>query len=339
MAPTNLPILLLGRRHGLRVSAGGLPPGVSGGVSTDWVIDYWSGQSIPLFPAANLEANVPVISPDGQSLAVILNNNDNIDTVSLSDGVVTPITQYQSNLLETDDCAYSCANSQFISWSPDSTRVTWIASASVPDDGVNTAYTNVWVSDLDGGPTRLTDFNSGTIQGDPDLFGAQWSPDGTSILFVSNQVPGSNTLGNSNLWTANVSTGDLFCVTNFSTEFHIDAPSYAPGTSTIVFASSQSPDLSMTSFANVRNLFAIHSDGTDLVALTTSPVAWSEGGYWAPDGKTLLFESDIDPADPTQTLTDEQGIWQTTLSPGAVPSPINIPPMDNWDYSPTDDDD
>src|SRR5207302_1715549 len=121
-----------------------------------------------------------------------------------------------------------------------------------------------------------------------------------------------------NVWTLDLTNGNaLFCVTNFATEYSVDMATWSKSGSTLIFASTLDPANPSGGGAAISgyNLFAVGSDGNGLRALTvgTNISAVSVGPYWAPDGSTLLFESNVDPADATKTVSS-QGIWSVTLS-------------------------
>ena len=65
--------------------------------------------------------------------------------------------------------------------------------------------------------------------------------------------------------------------------------------------------------------------------VTTSGTAYNALPYWGPDGATLLYQSNVNPADTTSTTT--YSIWSVKLD-GAAPK-VAVPPAGGiYDYSP-----
>ena len=331
--------------------------GNSGGVA--WVADFWAQESRGIYGYASLpgDGTVPAgsLSPDGTRLALedngylVVLNSDGSNAVSIGNEG----NSHRPFSFVANDCYNAgCATGRFIAWSPDSNQVAWIAQTSS-----NPSYPNVWIGPVDGGKSeQLTNFSSATINGNPNLNGLDWSPDGTKIAFVSSEMPADGeaadagaadggavdggailaSVGVTNLWTVNVETLALNCVTNFDTEYWLDMATYSRTGNTLVFSSTQNIDLNPDAGTGARNLFAIEDDGTGLRPLTYSASnnAYNEGPYWAPDGVTLVFESNQNPVDGG---VSGQGIWTVGIGEGATPAPAG--PSNGLDYSPLDDND
>jgi Tol biopolymer transport system component len=279
------------------------------------------------------------LSPDGAVFAYV-NGVYGLSTLH-TDG--TQLVDWPDTSVVARDCYNAgCATSRYLTWSPDGAQVAWISTASVAADGANQAFDNVWVADVAQNTTsRLTNFNAATIASNPTMTGPSWSADGTHIAFVSSQAPGADrtgaaTVGVTNVWSVDVTTKALFCVTNFSTEYQLDMATYARGGTKVIFSSLQDPTLATGAIA-ARNLFGISDSGTGLVALTSTTVngAYNRGPVWGPDNTTVLFESNLDPVHPTMT-SSFQSIWKVT--PGSAATLVHAP-TSSWDYTAVDNDD
>lgn len=318
--------------------------GQNGGNNQLWAMDFWNGLSLPVATNTNWGAVYGSLSPDASLLAYFSNSSNTLTVVHIDGTPSTFVSDVSRNDIRTNDCHNAgCATTRFFAWSPDSTKLAWISTLPIVADGTDSTYENIWVAGIDGSaPSRLTNYTSASIASSPRISGLDWSADGSRIAFVSQQEPGSGRTGTAavtvtNLWTIDVTSKALFCVTNFATEHYLDMATYARTGHLLVFSSNQDPTLTADN-AEGRNLFSIVDDGTGLAALTTSTVsnAFNAGQYWAPDRTTLLFESNIVPTD--TTTRGNYGIWKVTPGTAAAASVV-YSPQDEWDYSPLDNND
>lgn len=137
----------------------------------------------------------------------------------------------------------------------------------------------------DGSELRATSVDNRTTDGPP-----AWSPDGTKIVFFSNQS------SDYEIWTMNANGGDRTKLTNRPGRDSM--PRWSPDGSRIVFQG----EVRTAEGATDVEIFNINRDGSGLVQLTDNsngvPVAnrisWNGVPTWSPDGNKILFSSGRD---------------------------------------------
>jgi dipeptidyl aminopeptidase/acylaminoacyl peptidase len=106
------------------------------------------------------------------------------------------------------------------------------------------------------------------------VFGAGWSPDGKQILFTSDIA------GRLNLWKVNASGGWPIQLTQ-SDERQYGA-TWSPDGKWIVYQQDHAGD-------ELWDLYAVPSDGGQIVNLTNTPAIREESPHWSHDGKTIAL--------------------------------------------------
>ena len=105
--------------------------------------------------------------------------------------------------------------------------------------------------------------------------GGAWSPDGKQVVFSSNLT------GRSNLWKVGAAGG--WPIQLSQSDDRQSGATWSPDGRWIVFQSDQGG-------GEIYDLFAIPSDGGDLVNLTNTPETSEASAVWSRDGKTLAFD-------------------------------------------------
>src|SRR6266436_3799452 len=106
------------------------------------------------------------------------------------------------------------------------------------------------------------------------VFGAAWSPDGKQIVFTSDIA------GRSNLWKVNASGGWPIQLTQ-SDERQYNA-AWSPDGKWIVYQQDHAGD-------ELWDLYAVPSDGGEIINLTNTPDIREENPHWSHDGRTIAF--------------------------------------------------
>jgi dipeptidyl aminopeptidase/acylaminoacyl peptidase len=106
------------------------------------------------------------------------------------------------------------------------------------------------------------------------VFGAAWSPDGKQIVFTSDIA------GRSNLWKVNASGGWPIQLTQSDDRQYSAA--WSPDGKWIVYQQDHAGD-------ELWDLYAVPSEGGQIVNLTNTPAIREESPRWAHNGKTLAF--------------------------------------------------
>ncbi len=186
-----------------------------------------------------------------QSWAIIVMNADGSGRRQITDGV---------------GCA-ACAFAPY--WSPDGTEIGFTIEPN-PRPTCEIKSTEIGVVGVDGtGCRRLTD------NAVNDLFYG-WSPDGSSILFVSNRD------GRDQVYVMNADLSNVRRQTDTGSTNNM--PAWSPDGSKIAFVSNRDGN---------DEIYVADVDGSDVTRITSNPAHdWMPA--WSADGMEILFSSDRD---------------------------------------------
>ena len=104
--------------------------------------------------------------------------------------------------------------------------------------------------------------------------GGAWSPDGKQVVFSTNLT------GRNNLWKVSAAGG--WPIQLSQSDDRQSGATWSPDGKWIVFQSDQGG-------GEIYDLFAIPSDGGEVVNLTNTPEISETGAVWSRDGKTIAF--------------------------------------------------
>src|SRR5271165_5973336 len=107
------------------------------------------------------------------------------------------------------------------------------------------------------------------------VFAAAWSPDGQQIAFVSDLA------GRTNLWKVNASGGWPIQLTQSDDRQY--SPVWSPDGQWIVYEQDRAGD-------ELWDLYAIPSDGGEIVNLTNTPAIREQDPHWSHNGRTIAFD-------------------------------------------------
>ncbi len=106
------------------------------------------------------------------------------------------------------------------------------------------------------------------------VFAPAWSPDGKQIVFVSDIA------GRTNLWKVNASGGWPIQLTQNDERQY--SPVWSPDGKWIVYEQDHAGD-------ELWDLYAIPSDGGEIINLTNTPAIREQDPHWSHDGRTIAF--------------------------------------------------
>ncbi len=115
------------------------------------------------------------------------------------------------------------------------------------------------------------------------VFAPAWSPDGQQIAFVSDLA------GRTNLWKVNASGGWPIQLTQSDDRQY--SPVWSPDGKWIVYEQDHAGD-------ELWDLYAVPSDGGEIINLTNTPAIREQDPVWSHDGRTIAF--DYKPKDGSQ---------------------------------------
>src|SRR5271166_2078074 len=147
---------------------------------------------------------------------------------------------------------------------------TGFAASSGPDDRpITDPKSVVSASNPSARPAPIDD-----LYYTKSVFGASWSPDGRQIAFVSDLA------GRPNLWKVSASGGWPIQLTQSDERQY--SPVWSPDGKWIVYEQDHAGD-------ELWDLYAIPSDGGEIINLTNTPAIREQDPHWSHDGRTIAF--------------------------------------------------
>ena len=238
----------------------------------------------------------PIISPDGKSIAVVINRADfDKDKFVGQLMLIDVATGSQRALTQGRDDVNSPA------WSPNGDRLAFIASSGTGDDATDQVY----VLRMDGGDPVAASSSKTDVQQ------FVWSPDGTRIAYVAaDEAPKKSGVAKydnpfkvtdndflmrrvaqpAHIWTVSAAGGDDKRLTSGSWSLpqgqFASSIDWSADGKTIAFE--MVPDTVSADFE--KGVVALVDVATGKVRPFGANPGWSGGPYFSPDGKMLAFD-------------------------------------------------
>lgn len=263
-----------------------------------WMIPTAGGEAIPM-TAKGSSASRPRFSPDGKYLSFQAARNGGetqVWTLNRLGGEARQVTDVPQGVSSYE-------------WSPDGTRLVLIIRDRKPgeddDDAEEPQTPEPWVIDrlqfkrdnvgyLDSRRTHLHVFDLAgknllqITSGDYDDSQPAWSPDGTSIAFVSNRTDDPDANDNSDIWIVRADNTDMGgTMLQLTTGPGADyAPAWSPDGSRIAYVTVTQPEIIWYA---TNHLAVIAAAGGTPEVLTASLDRNVQSPRFAPDGRSIYF--------------------------------------------------
>ncbi|MEU3574340.1 hypothetical protein AB0E96_38940 [Kitasatospora sp. NPDC036755] len=251
---------------------------------------------------ANEDERAPAFSPDGKQVAFSRSwgtqDPSGSHQIQYSDlYLMSPEgTDVQRLTFLTNDKPYSGAVGN-PSWSPDGKQLTFEYRTSATGQPANSRA--IYVVSADGtGLRQLTPWE--LRAGDR----ADWSPDGTQILFTTYPAGPDNAPGGG-IYTVHPDGSAVGALTPAPSDVFYGTAAYAPDGKSIVFA--QAPAGAGT------DLYSMHPDGTGVVRLTNNADKWLSRPVW---GTAEASAAPTDQAQATAEASDQASAPASGGAPG-----------------------
>ena len=306
--------------------------------SETWIRDIASGTEVRLGDDA-ATASSPRWSPDGRWIAFLGRVGDSSGVaVASADGSGI---RFIAAVAGTNHVLPSTG--ERLAWSPDGTRLAFVSSQPGPEQDANgdpmviTRYSykptasegltrfddnrrlHVFVADV--ASRRVTQLTSG----DYYEHSIQWSPDGRTLLFISNHGDDPDRVFNYDIFALDVDTGAIRQLTHTpSAEYQ---PVWSPDGRRIAYLATKRKLTSSETTMEDTHVWVMNADGTDRRELGAAIDNRQRAPRWSPDGSAIysvvqvrgssfLYRVPVDGGAPSVVIGDQGGVESWALAPG-----------------------
>ncbi len=264
-----------------------------------WMVQLSGGDPIPM-TALGSSASEPRWSPDGKYLSFLAARNDEktqVWTLNRQGGEAQQLTDIDQGVSSYE-------------WSPDATRLVLTLRDPGPEDAKaddeKPKTRDPWVIDrlqfkrdnvgyLDNRRTHLFVFDIATrsltqlTDGPYDDSSPVWSPDGSSLAFVSNRTGDADANSNTDIWIVSSDHADsiqepLRVTSNAGADF---APAWSPDGSLLTYVTVTQPELIWYA---IDQLAVASADGRSNRILSAGLDRNVRAPRFAPDGTSIYFQ-------------------------------------------------
>ncbi|HWK36384.1 S9 family peptidase [Sphingomonas sp.] len=261
-----------------------------------WSLDLATGKSAPWGSAEGIEGGGPLWSPDGGK--VLYRGADGLM-------IANPDGSGARKLADLDDTNHPLPRmgARYV-WSPDGSRVAFVSATPSTEPEMEAdpiVITRYWYRPARGWPARfndnkhlhlfVADVASGQVtqltDGQYYEHSPDWSPDGRTLLFVSNHEADPDLTYNADIFTLDLATKAIRQITH--TRGIESAPTWSPDGRTILYSGLKRQVTSSESNMEEPHAWTLDVASGQAREIGAGVDSTQGRPVWSPDGKSVYF--------------------------------------------------